>query len=35
MTFDQRARELLRNASYEDIWCLLVACKILLNRRCA
>lgn len=32
MNFDQRARDLLKSASYEDLWCLLVACKILLGR---
>lgn len=28
MSFDERARDLLASATYEDVWCLLVACKI-------
>lgn len=28
MHFDERARQLLRDATYEDVWCLLVACKL-------
>ena len=32
MNFDRRARDLLKFARYEDLWCLLVACKILLER---
>lgn len=31
-SFDQLAKDLLREATYEDLWVLCVVCKILLGR---